>query len=146
MTLALQEISDRLEIQDLVFQYSNLVDRKAFDELRDIFSEDAFIDYSETGGSAGNLEETIAFLKESLGIFPNTQHLNGNVQIVIDGDTASGRVMCFNPMVLNLGEVDHTFFLGLWYVDEYVRNAEGWRFSKRVQEASWNFNLPEVMQ
>ncbi len=146
--LSQQEISDRMEIQDLVYYYSHLIDSKQIDELRQVFTEDAFIDYSVYGGSAGGLEETLDFLRGSLdsSIFPNSQHLNANVQIQVSGDTGTGRVMCFNPMEMVVeGGGTHTFMLGLWYVDEYRRTADGWRMCRRVEESSWAFNLPEFM-
>jgi len=79
--LSQQEISDRLELQDLVYFYSHLIDTKSFDTLREVFAEDAHIDYSAFGGSVGNLEETIAYLKQAVAdeIFPNSQHLNANL-------------------------------------------------------------------
>jgi hypothetical protein len=147
--LSQQELSDRFEIQDLVFHYSHLIDTKDIDRLReDIFTADAHIDYSAFGGSVGNLEETLAFLKASLtsGMFPNSQHLNANVQVQLQGDSATGRVMCFNPMEMSLGEGKlHTFFLGLWYVDEYRRTDKGWRIARREEVKSWTFNLPDFM-
>ena len=93
--LSQQELSDRFAIQDLVFHYANLIDTRQFDRLReDVFTEDAHIDYSAFGGSVGDLEETIGFLKASLTgeLFPNTQHLNANVQVELDGDRARGAV------------------------------------------------------
>jgi hypothetical protein len=119
--LTLQEISDRLEIHDLIHRYSQLIDTKNFDALRDeIFTEDAFIDYGAFGGSVGTLDETIEFLHQAFKIFPNSQHLNANLQIVIDGDRATGRVMCLNPQEMEVeGKENHIFFCGLWYVDEY---------------------------
>jgi hypothetical protein len=33
-------------------------------------------------------------------------------------DAASGQVM----------------FIGIWYVDEWIRTAEGWRMNRRVEE------------
>ena len=42
--LSQQELSDRFEIQDLVFRYAHLIDSRQFDELRDLFTEDAHID------------------------------------------------------------------------------------------------------
>tara|TARA_R110001599_G_scaffold63704_7_gene177636 strand:- start:2813 stop:3262 length:450 start_codon:yes stop_codon:yes gene_type:complete len=146
--LSQQELSDRLELQDLVFHYSHLIDSKSFDDLRGVFTEDAHVDYSAFGGSVGNLEETIAYLKDAVsdGIFPNSQHLNANLQFVVNGDTATGRVMCFNPMEMALPEGGlHVFLLGLWYVDEYVRTAQGWRIRRRVEEKSWVFNAPDFM-
>ena len=121
--LSLQEISDRMEIADLVHRYAQIIDSKDFDLLREeIFCEDAFIDYSAFGGSTGDLESTTAFLHKAMQIFPNTQHLNANIQIQLEGDRATGRVMCFNTQEMKLPERDeHIFFCGLWYVDEYRR-------------------------
>jgi len=147
--LSQQELSDRFEIQDLVFHYAHLIDRKEIDRLRtDVFTPDVHVDYSAFGGSVGDLEETIAFLKGSLtdALFPHTQHLNANVQIEVSGDTAKGRIMCFNPMNMIVGEGETTtFFLGLWYLDEYRRTDRGWRISRREEEKSWAFNLPDFM-
>ena len=145
MALTLQEMSDRFEIQDLLYDYADMIDLKKFDQLRDVFTEDAFIDYSVYGGVKGNREEIIAFLKEAMTIFPNTHHMNANVQIKVDGDSATGRVMCFNPQEMDLGETTHTFMLGLWYVDKYVRTADGWRISERIEEKCWKFNVPDFM-
>jgi hypothetical protein len=152
--LSLQEISDRLELQDLVWRYSEIIDAKDFDKLRDeIFTPDAFIDYSAFGGSKGDVDSTIAFLHDAMKIFPAHQHLNANIQIKLGegspAETATGRVMCFNPqeMAPKKGESDgHIFFCGLWYVDDYVRTDAGWRIRKRVEEKSYLFNRPEFMK
>jgi len=151
--LSLQEISDRLEIQDLVHRYAQIIDSKDFDLLREeIFCEEAFIDYSAFGGSKGNLEETIAFLHNAMKIFPNTQHLNANIQISLgdsakDGagpDAATGRIMCLNPQEMKLpGRDEHIFFCGLWYIDQYRRTEQGWRIAERVEEKSFVFNAPD---
>ena len=149
--LSLQEISDRLEIQDLVFRYAQIIDAKDFDRLRDeIFTADAFIDYGAFGGSRGDLETTIDFLHKAMAIFPNTQHLNANVQVELDPDdpdAARGRVMCFNPQDMRTQDGgSHIFFCGLWYVDEYRRTEEGWRIARRVEEKSYVFNAPDFMK
>lgn len=147
--LSLQEISDRMEIQDLLYRYAELIDGKRFQELRDdVFHEDAHIDYSAFGGSVGSREETIAFLEKAMTLFPNTQHLNANVQITVQGDTGNGRVMCLNPQEMNLpgGAGTQVFMLGLWYVDEYRRTGDGWRIYRRSEEKSWVFNTPDFMK
>ena len=146
--LSLQEISDRMEITDLVHRYAQIIDSKDFDLLREeVFCEDAFIDYSAFGGSTGDLESTIAFLHKAMQIFPNTQHLNANIQIQVEGDRATGRVMCFNTQEMKLPErEEHIFFCGLWYVDEYRRTDKGWRIVRRVEEKSTVFNPPEFLK
>jgi 3-phenylpropionate/cinnamic acid dioxygenase small subunit len=143
-----QELSDRFEIQDLVFRYAQLIDSRDFEALRDVFTADVHVDYSAMGGGVGDLEETISFLQAAVTaeLFPNTQHLNANVQVTLDGDRASGRVMCFNPMEMAMPDGStQTFFLGLWYVDEYRRESEGWRIARREEVKSWVFNTPDFM-
>ena len=51
--LSLEEISDRLELQHLLISYSEAIDRREFDELDEIFTPDAYIDYRDTGGIDG---------------------------------------------------------------------------------------------
>ena len=143
MALSLQEISDRFELQDLVTLYADIVDRKAFSELSTIFTDDAVIDYQATGAPKCNVEEMIAFLTEAMSLFPNHQHLVSNTQFKVEGDTATGRVMCFNPMEMAIEGGTQTFILGIWYVDKFARIDGRWLFSSRKQEASWNLNFPE---
>ncbi len=145
MPLSLQEISDRIEIEDLIWHYSDIIDRKAFDELDTVFTEDAHIDYSVFGGSVGNRAETIEFLHGAMGAFPYTQHLNANMQVKLDGDVAYGHIMCFNPQEMKTPDGSTTWMLGLWYNDKYVRTADGWRIAERVEQRSWKFNVPDFM-
>lgn len=144
--LSLQEISDRMEIQDLTWRYAELIDSGDFDTLRDdVFTADAHIDYTEMGGPAGDVESTIDFLHKSMGLFSGAQHLSANHRITLDGDRAVGRVMCFNPMPIGPKIPDlegHVFFCGLWYCDEYVRTEAGWRIARRVEERAYKYNEP----
>jgi hypothetical protein len=147
--LSLQEISDRMEIQDLCYRYAQIIDAKDFDSLRsDVFTADAFIDYSVFGGSVGDLEHTITFLKDAMTpeVFPAHQHMNANLQIVVNDDRASGRIMCLNPQEMRMPDGGtQVFFCALWYIDEYVRTDAGWRIERRVEEKSLVHNAPDFM-
>ena len=129
MTLSLQEVSDRLELQDLVTRYADIIDRKAFAELSTIFTNDAMIDYEATGAPKCSVQEMVAFLEEAMSLFPNHQHLVSNTQFRVNGDTATGRVMCFNPMEMAVEGGTQTFILGIWYVDEFIRVDDRWLFA-----------------
>ncbi|KUI42605.1 hypothetical protein AU197_16160 [Mycobacterium sp. IS-1590] len=130
--LSLEEISDRFEIQQLLIDYSTAIDQKRFDDLDRVFTSDAYIDYRVTGGIDGRFPQVKAWLKDVLPNFPAYYHMLGNVDIRIAGDTGSSRAICFNPMVM--GGEGQIYFVGIWYVDEFVRTADGWRMSKRVEE------------
>jgi hypothetical protein len=129
--LSLAEISDRLEIQQLLVDYSTAIDSRRFDDLDRVFTPDAYIDYTELGGIAGAYPDVKAWLAEVLPNFPAYFHMLGNFDIRVDGDTASSRTILFNPM--KLGNDDQVMFCGLWYDDEFIRTADGWRMTRRVE-------------
>jgi hypothetical protein len=126
------EISDRLEIQQLITDYSTAIDTRRFDDLDAVFTQDAYIDYTALGGIEGSYPEVKAWLAEVLPNFPMYAHMLGNFSVRIDGDTASSRTICFNPMVLG-GDKQQVMFCGLWYDDEFSRTADGWRMTRRVE-------------
>lgn len=137
--LSLEEISDRLEIQQLLIDYSTAIDQKRFDDLDRVFTPDAYIDYRVTGGIDGHYPQVKAWLKDVLRNFPAYYHMLGNVDVRITtdsaGDRATSRAICFNPMVMGGSDAgaSQIYFVGIWYVDEFVRTADGWRMSKRVE-------------
>jgi hypothetical protein len=130
--LSLAEISDRLEIQQLMVDYSTAIDQRRFDDLDKVFTEDAYIDYTALGGIEGGYPEVKKWLSEVLPTFPVYAHMLGNFSVQIDGDKATSRVICFNPMVFP-GDKDQVMFCGLWYDDEFARTAAGWRMTRRVE-------------
>ena len=90
-----------------------------------------------TGGIDGHFPEVKKWLADVLPNFPAYSHLLGNFDIRIDGDTATARTICFNPMVFKAAEGDkpsQILFVGIWYVDELIRTADGWRMTRRVEE------------
>ncbi|WP_163889437.1 nuclear transport factor 2 family protein [Mycolicibacterium hippocampi] len=131
--LSLEEISDRLEIQQLLIDYSTAIDQRRFDDLDAVFTSDAYIDYRAAGGIDGQFPEIKAWLSEVLPNFPAYYHMLGNVDVRVTGDTATSRAICFNPMVMG-GDQQQIYFVGIWYLDEFVRTAQGWRMSRRVEE------------
>lgn len=138
--LSLQEISDRLEIQDLMVRYSHAVDTRQWDMLDEVFTPDAYIDYSAMGGSAGDLAATKQFLAQMLPNFLAFQHLISNSSISVDGDTATGRTLCHNPMLVADSQGKQSLMLcGLWYLDTFVRVEGQWRIQRREEEKGYMF-------
>lgn len=141
----LQYLLDRQAIADQVNLYATIVDRKAFNELDKVFTKDAWIDYTASGGAAGDFEATKAFLEQSMQMFSSTQHLMSNVECEIaeDGRTAKTEVMLFNPLTMAGPDGPYTFFCGVWYHDEWVKTEEGvWKMTRRVQENSYAYHRP----
>lgn len=141
--MSLQEISDRLEIQDLFARYSFAIDERDWDALDQVFTPDARIDYTETGGAKGSVAEIKAWLPVALERFPSFQHMVATTKLTLDGDRATSRTILFNPMVAEQSDgSQQTFFIGLWYRDTLVRTDDGWRIAERYEERSWTHNVP----
>lgn len=144
--LSLQEISDRLEIEDLMVRYSHAVDTRQWELLDEIFTPDAHIDYTAMGGPAGDLESTKKFLATVMPNFAAFQHLISNSSIRVDGDSATARTMCHNPMLVTGADGKSNLMLcGLWYLDTFVRVAGEWRIRQRVEEKSYMFVAPDAV-
>jgi ketosteroid isomerase-like protein len=140
--LSLQEISDRIEISDLIARYAHAIDEQDWDALDQVFTPDAVIDYTELGGAKGSRAETKEYLASAMPHFSAFQHLSATTKLDLHGDRASARTILFNPMVMDHEGESRTFFIGLWYVDELVRTADGWRIAHRRERKCWSHNAP----
>lgn len=128
-----QEVADRLAILDLLARYAHAVDTEDWDAYAALFTADATIDYTAFGGPSGDVASTVEFLRSAMSMFRSTQHLNGLPLIDLDGDTATVRTPCHNPMVPEPGS-GTAFTCGLWYRDRLVRTGDGWRFAHRGED------------
>lgn len=138
--LTLEELSDRFEIQELLSAYCHAIDGRDWDRLDTLFTEDAEIDYSATGGIIGSLPEIKTFLAQTLPLFSSSQHFVTNPDISIDSNTATVRSLLFNPMTMEREGAPHTLFIGAWYIDVLAKQSDGWRFKSRKQELSYFHN------
>ena len=144
---SLQEISDRIELTQLVTDYAYAIDEREWSALDRVFAPDAYIDYRAMGGIDGKYPAVRAWLPDALKHFPGYMHFIGNLSFQISGDKATGKVACFNPMVVPKAEGGtETMFLGLWYLDEYTRTKDGWRISRREEKKSYEHRMPEWMK
>lgn len=145
--LDLQEISDRMEIRDLLVDYAYKLDEGDFDGLREVFTRDAKVDYTEPGGIAGDVETIIAYLKRAMPkVWTTYQHMMGNTKLALDGDRAEAVTQCYNPGVMSSDRDPRTVFVGLWYVDKLVRTPDGWRISNRYERLCYTHNFPETFK
>jgi len=147
-TLSLQEISDRMQIDDLLIRYTVAIDTKDYKLLDTCFTADADVDYTTSGGIKGKYPEVRAWLEKALAAFTMTQHLITNTTLTLSGDTATARTIVFNPMgTPNKSGSLHIFYVGAYYNDELVRTSDGWRIQQRYEEQAFmDGTLPEGFQ
>lgn len=135
----LQQISDRLEIADVITRYTRAVDEREWDRLDTVFTPDAQIDYTSTGGIAGGRDEIKTWLAETLpAFFTDWLHLVGQLDVRFDGpDAADVSAYFTNPMVMNGEPVE---VAGIYH-HRMVRTADGWRSERLLEEKRWGRGL-----
>lgn len=138
-----REIDDRIEIDDLLTRYATAVDTRDWDLYQTVFTADAVIDYTSSGGIRGELPEVTKWLSDALSIFSMSQHMVTNRDIRVAGDMATSRSYFYNPMGCTKrdGTLD-LMFVGGYYRDQLRRTGDGWRITERIQDTAWSSSSP----
>lgn len=145
--MTLDEIRDRIEIEELMNRYAEMVDRRDWKLMDRVFALEATIDYTSTGGVAGPFRETLAWLDRALESWPINLHIITNLIIEFEGETARARCYFHAPMARDMGPEGEGQLIitnAGRYVDRLVRTTGGWRIIERVCEQTiMQGSLPE---
>ncbi len=148
--LSTREISDRIQIDDLLTRYTVAIDTKDWALLDSCFTPDARVDYTQSGGTKGAYPEVRQWLEKALAPFPMTMHFISNTVVKFGkgNSEATARTYVLNPMGFQNPDGSlHLFTVGAYYNDVLVRTDEGWRIAERVEEQAFlDGSLPEALQ
>ena len=137
----LQELSDRAEINDTLHRYTIAVDTGEWDRLDQVFTPDAQIDYSESGGLAGAFPEVKPWLAENLPAFSaKRMHTLGQVVIAFANTRDEARVTAYfhNPMLIADGSGGERLVeVGGLYHHTMTRTRDGWRSRRLHEQVVW---------
>ena len=139
----LQEISDRIEIGDVLVRYTRAIDTFDWDRLDTVFTADAQIDYTESGGIAGSYQEAKPWLAEVLpAFFRKLMHTLGQVEVEHRGDEADVTAYFHNPMTMDDGAGgEKVVEIGGLYHHTMTRTPDGWRSRRLHEEVVWKRNI-----
>ncbi len=146
--MSLDEISDRIQINDLLIRYTTAIDAKDYQLLDTCFTPDADVDYTTSGGTKGRYPEVRKWLEKALAPFPMTVHFISNSVVELDGDQASSKTFVINPMGFPNDDGSlHIFTVGAYYIDKLVRTDDGWRITDRFEQQVYlEGSLPKALQ
>ena len=120
------------EIRRVKYRYLRCVDLKLWDEIGEVFTDDATCDYGTRAlGEPIQLrgrEEIVAFLRKSLGPGIITVHFASQPEIDVDATTARG-TWSFEDTVI---ATEYRVLIkgAAFYEDRYARGGDGrWRIS-----------------
>ena len=140
--MTLQDISDKLEINELLARYCHALDQKNWEAFQAIFMPDAILDFTAFGGPKGSPAELQEFFTPILSSLASTQHTVSTIKIDLEGDNAAARSAAIVPMTAKTPEgKESTFVSGLWYEDNLVRTPYGWKIKTRTQVRSWSASI-----
>jgi hypothetical protein len=137
-------MSDRDDIIDLAVRYAWALDTKNIDDLRNVFLPDAtaLLRSVECDG----VDAIISRIGGAVLRLDATQHLVGNHQVVVDGDTATHRCQLQSQHVKRGTEGGDNYIVGGYYEDRLVRTPDGWRVAHRLMQQTWSEGNPNVVQ
>lgn len=133
----LVRLLERQAIEDLLIRYATALDLRDWALLRTCFTDDATADYGDLGRYEG-IEDILTGCREPLSRLDSSQHLIGNIVVEMTGENtaiATSKVQAQHFLVNGAG--DATATIGGTYVDDLVRDEEGWRIARLSFRATW---------
>jgi hypothetical protein len=135
--------SDEQAIIDVAIAYTWALDTKQLDGLRTVFASDATADLN--GVECDGLDAIIARIERPISRLDATQHLVGNHEVRVAGDTATHRCHLQSQHVKRGTPGGDNYLIGGIYEDRLARSADGWRITHRTMRAVWTDGNPAVV-
>lgn len=124
MSLSGETAADYLAIYRLRARYGRSIDRFDLKTYRELFTEDATVDYS--GTTLEGRDEIVSYVRENVD-YEFSMHTAQMPEIHLDGDTATGSWYLFVPYVA----ADGTEGIVMGSYEDAYRRVEGeWKFAR----------------
>jgi ketosteroid isomerase-like protein len=139
--------AEQRDLQELVELYAQAVDRSDGAAVARLFAADGVLALwmdpasdQQTGERVG--PDEIATVGDSLRRYVATHHTISSHTSTVDGMVASGETYCTAHHVEEVAGGWHDRVLYIRYVDQFAREVEGWRFTRREVHVQWQSTLP----
>jgi hypothetical protein len=149
--ITLNDMADRIAIKELIDAYSRNADRRHPESQANLFTPDGIIENYEGEPSATNKPDAIlkgrkvlADAFATLKKYDITMHFNGQSDIQLQGDTATGETYCLAHQFWKQNNERILMIIGIRYYDTFVRINGSWFFAKRKLIFDWIDRRPSV--
>jgi hypothetical protein len=126
-------LDDRFAITDLIYALGAALDEHRFDDLRDLFNENATV--STPGGTAQGRDAIIAQATRNHQKYARLQHSMTNLLVDLDGDQAAVRANLHATFAGETGVPE--LVLGAVYRFQALRTGQGWRLAGLAVTPIW---------
>ncbi len=127
---------DERDIVAIALRYCRALDTKDWPALANVFLPDATADLS-SGVDLIGLDAIVGRIRTALEHLDESQHLVGNHEVVVTGDTATHRCYLQAQHIRRAATGGPNFLVGGRYEDRLVRTPEGWRIAHRTLAVMW---------
>jgi len=128
----MSHLEDRLAIGDVIIRYADAIDQCDYDRYCTCFTDDVEV-AGFSAGSIKGLAEYREWVSAARNKYGRTQHMIGNIQVTVNGDTGTLRSYVQATHELP-SDPDHLFVLWAAYNDEMVRTKDGWKIKRHELE------------
>lgn len=132
-----QRLVDEADLRALSATYMRGLDRLEPTLVRSVFADDATTHY---GSFTGGPDEMPQMAMNALSAYRTTQHVLGQINLAIHGDTATGEVY-FQAFHQHATEGFDRFICGR-YIDRYARREGRWLITHRTEVVDWTRTEP----
>ena len=133
---ALQQVIDERDITAVAVAYTWALDQHRWDALRDVFTSDATATLGHPNRLVG-IDAIIGRVRAALESLDDSQHLVGNHEVVIDGDTATHRCYLHAQHIRAAANGGPHYVVAGRYEDDLARTDDGWRITHRNLHVMW---------
>jgi len=132
----LQTLLDEREIHRVATRYCRALDTKDWALLDEVFVADATAMLGSTTMLTG-IEEIRGRIRSALQHLDDSQHLVGNHEVAVDGDTATHRCYLQAQHVRRAATGGPNYIVAGRYENRLVRTDVGWRIAHRTLVVMW---------
>ena len=134
ITEELKALLERDRIRDCIVRLARGEDRRDGDAIRATYWPDSTTDY---GVFKGSFDEYFAWVIPGSPAIPVTQHLLGQSQIELQGDTARVETQVVSYHRVNMGTEERDTTIGGRYLDRVEKRGGEWRIAQRTMLYDW---------
>ncbi|HEY8538512.1 MAG TPA: nuclear transport factor 2 family protein [Steroidobacteraceae bacterium] len=126
-----------LAVRRLIARFANSLDAKAWDELGECLAAAVYVDFSEPQGRLPEEVSRREFIDARRTALEHvqTQHLTGNVEIYINGTSATARL---SAMILRRREGEPTSKTHCQFLLGFECREQSWAICSIVQRVLWS--------
>ena len=139
-----QWLMDRTAISELLFSFARALDTRDYATYVDNHADGGVLELPDPVKPGATIvlrkEQMLEAVPKSLGRYRATHHLSANHQIRVDGDRAIS-VSYLQAVHVREVPTDH-WSAGGWYECDYLRTAQGWKFTRVRLSAVWMSGTP----